>query len=289
MTRSAYILAAAILLFTGSAGAQGSIFGLVLNADMSIPGENEISFFGYLDNTDEEIRIESSIGAGFDEGNWYDDFQNYLTEAAGNPYDFHFFNAAINEGYVLSELIPNNSFQREDVFLASTAWPEVPGGVTGIAISYSEVTISWLQSADIAYHVYRREGSSEGSFFRIDDPSGSLANTGVSDSYFVDNTVDSGNVYHYLVIGMDVSGNFGPHSEIITVNVSAPSFICGDVNDDGLVNIGDCVYTMAFIFRGGPAPDPYESGDTNSDSLVNIGDIVYTLNYIFRGGPPPGC
>ena len=29
---------------------------------------------------------------GYDAGNWFDDFQNYLTEAPGNPYDYHFFN-----------------------------------------------------------------------------------------------------------------------------------------------------------------------------------------------------
>lgn len=289
MIRPACILAVAIAFFAGPAWSQGSIFGLVLNADMSMPGENDISFFGYLDDTDEEIRVDICVGIGFDNGNWYDDFQNYLTEAAGNPYDFHFYNSANNEGYVLSGLIPSNSFQQEDVFLASTVWPEKPAGIAGVANSFSEVYLSWAQSTGIAYHIYRREGSSGGSFFRVDDPAGSLANLGVSDSFFVDNSVDSGAIYDYVVIGVDPSGNFGPHSEVVTVSVSVATFIWGDANADGQVDIGDCVYTLHYIFRGGAPPMPYESGDSNCDDTVDIGDVVYTLNYIFREGAPPGC
>jgi len=98
--------------------AQGSIFGTVTNSNASVPANGDISFIGYLDDTDEEIRIETSDGAGYDSGFWYDDFQNYLTEASGNPYDYHFYNVTNNEGFVLSDTIPINSFQQEDVVLA---------------------------------------------------------------------------------------------------------------------------------------------------------------------------
>jgi len=29
------------------------------------------------------------------------------------------------------------------------------------------------------------------------------------------------------------------------------------------------------------------NGDVNCDGMVNVGDAVYTLNYLFKGGPPP--
>jgi hypothetical protein len=29
------------------------------------------------------------------------------------------------------------------------------------------------------------------------------------------------------------------------------------------------------------------NGDVNCDGIVNLGDAVYTLNYLFKGGPPP--
>jgi len=42
-----------------------------------------------------------------------------------------------------------------------------------------------------------------------------------------------------------------------------------------------------YLYRDGPAPDPLEAGDTNSDGQINLGDVVYLIDYLFRGGPPP--
>jgi subtilisin family serine protease len=61
----------------------------------------------------------------------------------------------------------------------------------------------------------------------------------------------------------------------------------GDANNDGTVNIGDAVYLVNYIFKGGPAPDTDYLGDANGDESVNIGDAVYLIDYIFHGGPPP--
>jgi hypothetical protein len=63
----------------------------------------------------------------------------------------------------------------------------------------------------------------------------------------------------------------------------------GDANGDGTVNIGDAVYMISYVFRGGPPPTPYPlcSGDANCDCQLNIGDAVYIISYVFKGGPPP--
>jgi len=218
-----------LLLHVSSAFAQGSIFGTVTNSDATVPANGEISFYGFLDDTDEEIRIETCIGAGYDAGNWFDDFQNYLTEAPGNPYDYYFYNTANSESAVLSKLIPNNSFQQEDIVLSpAPGWPGTPTGLTGSAVSASSVIVSWNYVAGLRYHIYRRLASSGGSFFRIDDPTGSLSNPGVADSFFVDNTVDGVSQYQYLVIAEDGSGNLGPHSAALTVDaalVNSPTLI----------------------------------------------------------------
>ena len=212
------VLAAVLLISAGNAFAQGSIFGSVTNSDASVPLNGQISFFGYLDDTDEEIRIETSTGAGYDNGNWFDDFQNYLTEAPGNPYDYHFYNLANGEGFHLAKLIPNNSFQQEDIVLAPVTWPAQPAGLTGTALSAGAVLLEWNGVPGLTYHVYRRHASSNGSFFRLDDPAGSLANPGVADSFFVDATVDGVSSYHYLIIAEDAAGNLSPHSAVVTVN-----------------------------------------------------------------------
>ena len=64
-------------------------------------------------------------------------------------------------------------------------------------------------------------------------------------------------------------------------------YACGDANGDEAVNIADAVYTINYVFRGGPASDPVCVGDINGDGDLNIGDAVYTISYVFRSGPPP--
>ncbi len=210
-----------LLLHVSSAYGQGSIFGSVTNSDAGIPANGEISFYGFLDNTDEELRIETCVGAGYDAGNWFDEFQNYLTEAPGNPYDYYFYNTVNFESAVLSDLIPNNSFQQEDIVLSLAAgWPSTPSGLSGSAVSSSSVVVSWNFVPGLTYHVYRRLASSGGSFFRKDDPTGSLGNPGVPDSFFVDNTIVGTNQYHYLVIAQDGVGNLSPHSAVLTVDAA---------------------------------------------------------------------
>jgi hypothetical protein len=54
------------------------------------------------------------------------------------------------------------------------------------------------------------------------------------------------------------------------------------------VDIDDAVYLIAFIFSGGPPPDPYELGDLDCSGGVDIDDVVYLIAFIFSGGPAPG-
>ena len=63
--------------------------------------------------------------------------------------------------------------------------------------------------------------------------------------------------------------------------------IRGDANRDDIINVGDVVYLVTYLYRGGPAPDPICVGDANSDDIVNVGDVVYLVTYLYRGGPPP--
>lgn len=66
-----------------------------------------------------------------------------------------------------------------------------------------------------------------------------------------------------------------------------PPWICGDVNDSDGIDIDDIVYTIAYVFQGGPAPIPEESGDVNCSGAVDIDDIVYLIDYVFTGGDDP--
>lgn len=66
------------------------------------------------------------------------------------------------------------------------------------------------------------------------------------------------------------------------------NYICGDVTGDRIINIGDIVYLINYMFLSGQAPYPPEAGDVNCDGKISLVDAVYLVNYIFRGGNLPG-
>jgi hypothetical protein len=76
-------------------------------------------------------------------------------------------------------------------------------------------------------------------------------------------------------------------SSNLQFNLSAESYVRGDANRDSLIDVGDVIYLINYLFRGGFPPLPYFSGDANHDTEVNTGDVVYLINYLFRGGPSP--
>jgi len=73
----------------------------------------------------------------------------------------------------------------------------------------------------------------------------------------------------------------------IYIKIELISFIRGDVNWDGLVDVTDVTYLTNYLFVGGPEPIPLESGDVNCDGAVDVVDVVYLINYLFISGPPP--
>jgi hypothetical protein len=79
------------------------------------------------------------------------------------------------------------------------------------------------------------------------------------------------------------------NSDIFIDRVANPtaSYVCGDANSSGDVDIDDVVYEITFIFSGGPAPVPYLFGDANCSTFVDIDDVVYLITYIFSGGNWP--
>ncbi len=65
------------------------------------------------------------------------------------------------------------------------------------------------------------------------------------------------------------------------------SYKCGDCNRDAIVDVGDVVYLINYLFKNGPSPQPLQAGDVNLDTVVDVGDVVYLINYLFKAGQPP--
>ncbi|MDF1543857.1 MAG: dockerin type I domain-containing protein [bacterium] len=284
-------LITAILWPSGALLAQGSIFGLVTNSNGSTPSVGEILFVGYLDDTDEEIRVEFCDGAGYGAGNWYDDFQNYLTESPGNPCDYIFHNISNGEGFHLSLAIPNNSFQQEDVQLGAVTGPDAVTDFQVQRTGDAEATLRWTPVAGLRYHLYRREASSNGSFFRIDNPSGDLSDPGIDDSLYLDQGLTVGLEYDYLAIAENSIGQWGPHAELITVAGSTSCCkIKGDINSSGAVDISDLTFLVSYMFEAGASPECEKEADLDLNGQIDISDLTYMIEYMFGGGPaPPAC
>ena len=91
---------------------------------------------------------------------------------------------------------------------------------------------------------------------------------------------DTGFVQYFTVMVADPS-----HAD--TQTVSLCTYKCGDANRDQMVDVGDVIHLINYLYKNGPEPLPIESGDCNRDSSVDVGDVVYLINYLFKSGPPP--
>ena len=65
--------------------------------------------------------------------------------------------------------------------------------------------------------------------------------------------------------------------------------IRGNVDYDALdqIDISDLVYTVDYMFNGGPAPICEDEADVNGEGGIDISDLVHLVDYMFNGGPPP--
>lgn len=71
----------------------------------------------------------------------------------------------------------------------------------------------------------------------------------------------------------------------------SPSFVRGDVNEDGMLNLADAVALLFGLFGGGPLiPDCPEAADANDDMNLDLSDAIRLLDLLFVTGspiPPP--
>lgn len=75
--------------------------------------------------------------------------------------------------------------------------------------------------------------------------------------------------------------------DMVAALQTASSFMCGDANASGNVDIADAVHIINYIFKHGAASIPVSRSDANGDGNVNIGDAVYIVRFVFFSGPAP--
>jgi hypothetical protein len=101
---------------------------------------------------------------------------------------------------------------------------------------------------------------------------------------FSPDSTQKDSVYNVTFIASDGSR---ADSEMVVMHVI--SYVPGDANGSGKLELGDVVFLISYLYRGGAAPVPLLAGDATCDGKVDLGDVVYLITYLYRGGPPPPC
>jgi hypothetical protein len=99
-------------------------------------------------------------------------------------------------------------------------------------------------------------------------------------------TQDGGELIWQVPEGVLNPGTVDP-SEFVYFELS--TWICGDINGDGAVNMADLSYLANYLFFGGPSPPNITSADVNGDGSITPADLSYLMNYLVWGGPSPQC
>lgn len=75
--------------------------------------------------------------------------------------------------------------------------------------------------------------------------------------------------------------------ENCTIQVCTGTFLRGDCDATGQINLTDAVFALNHLFLGGDAPSCFKACDPNDDAVLNLTDPIFLLNYLFLGGRPP--
>jgi len=81
----------------------------------------------------------------------------------------------------------------------------------------------------------------------------------------------------------DPADNISTDETIVEIRAT---FLRGDSNTDGTVDISDAINTLGFLFTGSGVVTCRDAADANDDGVVDISDAIATLGFLFLGTPP---
>ena len=65
------------------------------------------------------------------------------------------------------------------------------------------------------------------------------------------------------------------------------SYVRGDADCSGFLDLTDAIYLFNNLFSGGPGPCCPQASDANGDGITDLSDGVFSLNHKFLGAAPP--
>ncbi len=94
--------------------------------------------------------------------------------------------------------------------------------------------------------------------------------------------------YWYRVNAVDSQNQVSPWSQLAWARAGG-SYLPGDADGSGDLNIADVTYLVTALFKGGPWSVPDLLADADCSGDVNIADLTYLVSAVFQGGPMPNC
>ena len=81
---------------------------------------------------------------------------------------------------------------------------------------------------------------------------------------------------------LDVSGVANPQKEIEFTTEEAQSFMLGDANGDGKVDVVDAMHCVSYVLHKELKVFIFNNADTNKDGVINVTDIMWIVNNILH-------
>ncbi len=88
----------------------------------------------------------------------------------------------------------------------------------------------------------------------------------------------------HLEIGPEGLSN---NSLTVTVPTAGATFVRGDGNSSGTVDLSDAIGVLGHLFTGAPAPACLDAADSDDNGVLEITDAIRVLVWLFAGGAPP--
>ncbi len=168
---------------------------------------------------------------------------------------------------------------------------ELEEGFDGAAIQIStDQGVTW---ADLGHEIF--EGHYTGDIFTPEGPlpgwTGGTLQKMSKVSVSLDHYVGAARRIRFRIVCDDSLGTPGWYIDDVLMcsfkaHPAAPSFARGNCNADGKIDLGDAIFVLDHLFKGGSAPVCRSACDSDHNDTINLSDAVFLLNHLFRGGRP---
>jgi hypothetical protein len=98
---------------------------------------------------------------------------------------------------------------------------------------------------------------------------------------------DSSHLESFIIFGVDTTQHIiGPSWWRPMLGFCG--FYRGDADQDGVLDLGDILYLINYLYKNGDEPVPFtDQGDVNQDGIVELADVLFLVNYLYKSGTAP--